>query len=98
MPPLPRWVARRVALVGDAAHAISPHITAGASLGVQDAALLADLLVADDDVPRALAAYEADRIPHYEQVAELAAAVEQASSPADFAQRYAAFSHWMITH
>jgi 2-polyprenyl-6-methoxyphenol hydroxylase-like FAD-dependent oxidoreductase len=97
VPPLPRWVSRRVALVGDAAHAMSPHITAGASLGVQDGALLANLLSAGTDLPAALAAYEADRMPHYEQVAELAAAVEQASTAAEFAHRYAAFSHWMIT-
>jgi 2-polyprenyl-6-methoxyphenol hydroxylase-like FAD-dependent oxidoreductase len=97
VPPLPRWVSRRVALVGDAAHAMSPHITAGASLGVQDGALLANLLSAGADLPAALAAYEADRLPHYAQVAVLSAAVEHADRPAEFAQRYAAFSHWMIT-
>ncbi len=97
VPPLPRWVSERVALVGDAAHAMSPHITAGASLGVEDAALLVDRLTHHGDVPRALADYEAERIPHYEEVARLSAAVEHSATPDGFAAAYAAFSHWMTT-
>lgn len=97
VPPLPRWTSARVVLAGDAAHAMSPHITAGATLGVEDAALLGELLDATGDVPTALKAYEADRIPRYARVAELSAAVEHAPTPEEFAHRYAAFSHWMIT-
>ncbi|SDG08719.1 2-polyprenyl-6-methoxyphenol hydroxylase [Lentzea fradiae] len=97
VPPLPRWVSARVVLAGDSAHAMSPHITAGATLGIEDAALLGELLGATDDVPAALKTYEADRMPHYAHVAELSAAVEHAPTPEEFAQRYAAFSHWMIT-
>ncbi|MDX8148873.1 FAD-dependent monooxygenase [Lentzea sp. BCCO 10_0061] len=100
VPPLPHWVSARVALAGDAAHAMSPHITAGATLGIEDAALLGDLLgdlLAAGDVPAALAAYQADRIPRYARVAELSAAVEHAPTPQEFARHYAAFSHWMIT-
>ncbi|WP_329235160.1 FAD-dependent monooxygenase [Actinoallomurus sp. NBC_01490] len=97
VPPLPHWVSRRVVLAGDAAHAMSPHITAGATLGIEDAALLGRLLTPTSDVPAALAAYEADRIPRYAHVAELSAAVEHAPTPQEFARHYAAFSHWMIT-
>jgi 2-polyprenyl-6-methoxyphenol hydroxylase-like FAD-dependent oxidoreductase len=97
VPPLPRWVSARVALAGDAAHAMSPHITAGATLGIEDAALLGRLLTPASDVPAALTAYEADRIPRYAHVAELSAAVEHAPTPQEFARHYAAFSHWMIT-
>jgi 2-polyprenyl-6-methoxyphenol hydroxylase-like FAD-dependent oxidoreductase len=97
VPPLPHWVSARVALAGDAAHAMSPHITAGATLGIEDAALLARLLADDGDVPAALAAYEADRIPRYAHAARLSAAVEHAPTPQEFARHYAAFSHWMIT-
>lgn len=97
VPPLPRWVSARVALAGDAAHAMSPHITAGATLGIEDAALLGRLLGGTAvDVPAALAAYEADRIPQYAHVAELSAAVEHAPTPGEFARHYAAFSHWML--
>jgi 2-polyprenyl-6-methoxyphenol hydroxylase-like FAD-dependent oxidoreductase len=97
VPPLPRWVSARVVLAGDAAHAMSPHITAGATLGIEDAALLGRLLTPTADVPAALAAYEAGQIPRYAHVARLSAAVEHASTPQEFAHHYAAFSHWMIT-
>ncbi len=97
VPPLPHWASGRVVLAGDAAHAMSPHITAGATLGIEDAALLGRLLAPGGDVPAALAAYEADRIPRYAHVADLSAAVEHAPTPAAFARHYAAFSHWMIT-
>jgi 2-polyprenyl-6-methoxyphenol hydroxylase-like FAD-dependent oxidoreductase len=96
VPPLPRWASARVVLAGDAAHAMSPHITAGATLGIEDAALLGGLLTPTADVPTALAAYEAGQIPRYAHVAQLSAAVEHAATPQEFAQRYAAFSHWMI--
>jgi 2-polyprenyl-6-methoxyphenol hydroxylase-like FAD-dependent oxidoreductase len=96
VPPLPRWVSARVAVTGDAAHAMSPHITAGATLGIEDAALLGKLLTSPADVPAALAAYEADRIPRYTDVAKLSAAVEHAATPRQFAQNYAEFHHWML--
>ncbi|MBE8517440.1 FAD-dependent monooxygenase [Amycolatopsis sp. H6(2020)] len=97
VPPLPHWASGRVVLAGDAAHAMSPHVTAGATLGIEDAALLGRLLSPTGDVVAALAAYEADRIPRYAHVEELSAAVEHADTPQGFARHYAAFSHWMIT-
>ncbi|HYQ69909.1 FAD-dependent monooxygenase [Actinophytocola sp.] len=97
VPPLPHWVSARVALAGDAAHAMSPHITAGATLGIEDAGLLAGLLAGDADVPAALAAYEATQIPRYAHVARLSAAVEHAATPREFARHYVAFSHWMTS-
>jgi 2-polyprenyl-6-methoxyphenol hydroxylase-like FAD-dependent oxidoreductase len=97
VPPLPHWVSARVVLAGDAAHAMSPHITAGATLGIEDAALLGRLLAPSANVPAALAAYEASQIPRYAHVARLSAAVEHAPTPQEFARHYAAFSHWMIT-
>lgn len=96
VPPLTRWASTRVALAGDAAHAMSPHITAGASLGVEDALLLARCLAAHDDTATALGAYEADRIPRYERARALSIEVEESPAPVDFARRYAAFSHWMV--
>jgi 2-polyprenyl-6-methoxyphenol hydroxylase-like FAD-dependent oxidoreductase len=97
VPPLPHWVSARVVLAGDAAHAMSPHITAGATLGIEDAALLGRLLTPTGDVPAALAAYEASQIPRYAHVARLSAAVEHAPTPQEFARHYVAFSHWMIS-
>ncbi|HEX6345602.1 FAD-dependent oxidoreductase [Umezawaea sp.] len=97
VPPPRRWVSARVALAGDAAHAMSPHITAGATLGVEDAAVLAGRLTAHGDVPTALADYEAERVPHYREVARLSAAVEHSATPDEFAAAYVGFSHWMMT-
>ncbi|MGP3533566.1 FAD-dependent monooxygenase [Microbacterium sp. RD1] len=97
VPPLPSWTSDRVVLVGDAAHAMSPHITAGATLGVEDALLLARLLTATDDVASALKLYEQDRIPHYRRALELSTVVEDSATPEEFALNYVSFTHWMLT-
>ena len=54
----PRWTDGRVALVGDAAHAVSLIAGQGASLGVAGAYLLAERLQAASSVPEGLADYE----------------------------------------
>lgn len=60
--PLPFWTQGRVTLLGDAAHPMYPVGSNGASQAVLDARLLARLS-AEMNVPRALAAYEAERLP-----------------------------------
>lgn len=97
VPPLNRWVSQRVALIGDSAHAMSPHITAGASLRVEDVGVLRDKLGSDAGLTAALKEYEADRLPRYRQSAVLSRAVEVTETPEDFARNYAAFSHWLLT-
>ena len=97
VPPLNRWVSQRVALIGDSAHAMSPHITAGASLGVEDVGVLRDKLGSDAGLTAALKEYEVDRLPRYRQSAVLSRAVEVTETPEDFARNYAAFSHWLLT-
>jgi 2-polyprenyl-6-methoxyphenol hydroxylase-like FAD-dependent oxidoreductase len=97
VPPLNRWVSQRVALIGDSAHAMSPHITAGASLGVEDVGVLRDKLGADAGLTAALKEYEADRLPRYRQSAVFSRAAEVTETPEDFARNYAAFSHWLLT-
>jgi 2-polyprenyl-6-methoxyphenol hydroxylase-like FAD-dependent oxidoreductase len=54
----PVWTARRVALVGDAAHASSPNMAQGAAMAVEDALVLAELLTADQTIDQALVGYE----------------------------------------
>ncbi len=55
-----RWHKGRVALLGDAAHALSPLLGMGASMAMEDAFVLAHELRAGD-VPAALKAYERKR-------------------------------------
>ncbi len=54
VPPLPRWTGRRVALIGDAAHGLSPHISAGGTLGIEDAGVLRTALTTAPDLSGAL--------------------------------------------
>jgi 2-polyprenyl-6-methoxyphenol hydroxylase-like FAD-dependent oxidoreductase len=44
LPPLPRWYQGRAVLVGDAAHAVSPHSGQGACMALEDAMYLAKVL------------------------------------------------------
>ncbi len=60
--PLPHWTEGRVTLLGDAAHPMYPVGSNGASQAILDARLLAWLL-AEHNAPRALATYEAERLP-----------------------------------
>lgn len=61
LPILPRWVSGRVALLGDAAHAMTPNMGQGACQAIEDAAVLADRLAAASDVAAGLLAYEGAR-------------------------------------
>jgi salicylate hydroxylase len=97
VPSLPRWTSDRVVLVGDAAHGLSPHVSAGGTLGVEDIGVLARELTAQPDVRSALEAYESNRTPRYDTVRDLSLAVEHAADAREYAEHYAIFSHWMLT-
>jgi 2-polyprenyl-6-methoxyphenol hydroxylase-like FAD-dependent oxidoreductase len=70
LPHLPSWHTDRVGLLGDAAHATSPSAGQGASLAVEDAAVVARLLGALDP-PAALATFERLRRPRAEAIVAL---------------------------
>ena len=57
------WYRDRVVLIGDAAHATSPHVGQGAAMAIEDALVLAEEVTADQPVDQALAAYMARREP-----------------------------------
>ena len=48
------WYKGRIVLIGDAAHATTPHMASGAGLAVEDGVALADELAKTDDVAAAL--------------------------------------------
>jgi 2-polyprenyl-6-methoxyphenol hydroxylase-like FAD-dependent oxidoreductase len=60
--PLPSWSAGRVALIGDAAHPMLPHLAQGGVLALEDAIVLADCLAArPGDEAQAFTEFEAKR-------------------------------------
>jgi 2-polyprenyl-6-methoxyphenol hydroxylase-like FAD-dependent oxidoreductase len=90
-PPLPRWSAGRVTLLGDAAHPMTPDLAQGAAQAIEDALVLADCL-GQGDVTAALRAYEERRIPRTTTVAKLAYRfhrLSQIRNPLAFAARNA---------
>ncbi|KAI5825644.1 FAD/NAD(P)-binding domain-containing protein [Schizophyllum commune Tattone D] len=73
-PGLPTFVHERTALLGDAAHSMTPFQGSGAGQAVEDAWLLAHLLgdpsVTRDTIPEALRVYDAARRPVAQDVQE----------------------------
>lgn len=61
--PLSQWVFGRAALLGDAAHAMYPFGSNGASQAILDARVLAWQLATQPEIDTALAAYQAERLP-----------------------------------
>ena len=96
VPPLPTWTGERTTLIGDAAHALSPHIAAGGTLGVEDVGVLTDFLSEEPDLPSALRGFQKARMLRFDRVQELSGQVERAADATEFAERYAAFIHWML--
>lgn len=63
-----------VALLGDAAHPTLPFLAQGASMGLEDAWVLADSLAAHDSFAAGLAAYQAARAPRCTRIVAAASA------------------------
>jgi salicylate hydroxylase len=64
LPPVPRWVSGRVALLGDAAHPTFPFLAQGAVLALEDSMVLARCLATQgSDIRQALLRYETERRP-----------------------------------
>jgi len=64
------WYKGRVVLIGDAAHATTPHMAAGAMIGLEDAIVLAEELGRETSLPAALAAFQDRRWERCRMVVE----------------------------
>jgi salicylate hydroxylase len=67
----PVWTEGGVGLIGDAAHAMLPFQAQGAVMAIEDAAILAPLLMTEADGESALKRYAALRQPRVERVRKL---------------------------
>jgi 2-polyprenyl-6-methoxyphenol hydroxylase-like FAD-dependent oxidoreductase len=67
--PLPAWTSGRVALLGDAAHAMLPNLGQGGCQAIEDASALARSLTNGAEVPEALRAYEHSRKTRADDIA-----------------------------
>jgi salicylate hydroxylase len=68
------WHDGGIGLLGDAAHAMLPHQAQGAAMAVEDAAILAPLLMTEPEAASAFERYAALRRPRVERVRKLSAA------------------------
>jgi len=76
-PPLESWSVGRTTLLGDAAHPMSNFWGQGANSAIEDGAVLARYLSdTGGDVPTALAAYDAERVPRTTKLVLGSASVE----------------------
>jgi 2-polyprenyl-6-methoxyphenol hydroxylase-like FAD-dependent oxidoreductase len=69
------WHVGRVVLLGDAAHATTPHLASGAGIAVEDALVLAQELENAADVPSALEAFTERRFDRCRLVVESSVAI-----------------------
>ncbi|WP_067173102.1 FAD-dependent oxidoreductase [Microtetraspora niveoalba] len=88
--PLTAFHRGRVALLGDAAHSMTPNLGQGACQAIEDAVVLAHLVDEGGSVEDALAAYTRDRLPRTTAIVRRSASINRltrlASPPAVFAR------------
>jgi salicylate hydroxylase len=70
----PSWHSGNIGIVGDAAHAMVPFQAQGAAMGIEDAAVLAPLLIGDKSAETAFGKFELARRQRVTRVARTSAA------------------------
>ncbi len=84
---LPTWHRGAVCLIGDAAHAIGPHVGQGASLALEDALIVARCLRDIPDVTTAFATFERLRRPRVDPIARQSRRTGQHKAPSGWIGR-----------
>jgi 2-polyprenyl-6-methoxyphenol hydroxylase-like FAD-dependent oxidoreductase len=74
---LRHWSRGRVALLGDAAHAMTPNLGQGACIAIEDAVELGECLKAETDIVAALKRYEKRRVTRANRISFLAHIIGQ---------------------
>lgn len=69
------WHRGRVVVIGDAAHATTPHLAQGAAMAIEDAVLLGELMARDDALEPLLAEFMARRFERAKYVVETSSAL-----------------------
>ena len=62
------WHRGRVVLIGDAAHSLTPQMTSGGGLALEDAVVLSRLVASGRPIPDVLDEFSACRFPRVKQV------------------------------
>ena len=78
-------------LIGDAAHTMTPHLTAGGGMAIEDAVILAEALAQDGPLPGRLDEFMQRRFERVRTACDISLAIcklEQAPEP-DVGQIYA---------
>jgi FAD-dependent urate hydroxylase len=87
MPPLPTWHRGPVCLIGDAVHAIGPHVGQGASLALEDALMLAQGARDIPDIAVAFATFERLRRTRVDPIVRQSRRTGQQKAPAGWVGR-----------
>nr|WP_238717499.1 FAD-dependent monooxygenase [Natronorubrum halophilum] len=87
LPSLPVWHQDTVCLIGDAAHATSPHVGQGASLAMEDAIVLAKCLRDVEGVSDAFAVFEELRRERVEAIVEMSRETGNQKAPSNVITR-----------
>jgi 2-polyprenyl-6-methoxyphenol hydroxylase-like FAD-dependent oxidoreductase len=78
------WHRGRVVLIGDAAHSLTPQMTSGGGLALEDSVVLARLIGTGQAIPDALDAFSAARFPRVKQVYDASLQICQWEQLADY--------------
>jgi len=87
IPSLPAWHRGAVCLIGDAAHAIGPHVGQGVSLALEDAFMLATCLREHADPAQAFQSFESLRRARVEPVVQQSRRTGRQKAPAGWMGR-----------